>query len=149
MKSRVNIWLLLAVALCAISLWAGWRPDRDEADESMVDDDPGTAHLLVLNGTGRPGLAREISLLLGPAGCVVEGVGNAPGKDWPRCLLVNRRMAPVRASRLAERLGGVAVVREWDDRATEDAVLVLGEDWHGVRRALTGEKGGIGENLAK
>ena len=149
MKSRVNIWLLLAVALCAVSLWAGWRPDRDEADESMVDDQPGTAHLLVLNGTDRPGLAREISLLLGPAGCVVEGVGNAPGNDWPRCLLVNRRMAPARAARLAERLGGVTVVREWDDRATEDAVLVLGADWNGVRRALAGEKGKIGENLAK
>jgi len=145
-RARANIWLLVAVALCAISLWAGWRPDTDKAEETVLDSGAGTVHLLVLNGTGRPGLAREISLLLGPAECVVEGVGNAPGEDWPNCLLVNRRLAPARARGLAARLGGINVVREWDDRAPEDAVLVLGADWAAVRGALTG---GIGENLAK
>jgi hypothetical protein len=143
-KGRGNLWLLLAVVLCAASVWAGLRGGGAEADgESAAPlpsgDEPAAAiHLRVLNGTDRAGLARDLALSLGPAGCVVVGVGNAPADPWPRSLLVNRRLAPNRAEALARRLGGLAVVREWDSRAGEDAVLVLGADWNRVRQALDG-----------
>ena len=86
---------------------------------------------------GLQGLAREFSLLLVPAGCVTEAVANAPAGDWNCSLLVNRRLEPRRAAALAARLGGVPVVREWDSRTTEDAVLVLGQDWETMHRVLS------------
>lgn len=142
MRGRVNFWLLLLAALCASSLWVGWRSigpgDAQSAKRSAGDGVPGEAvHLLVLNGTNRAGLAREFSLLLVPAGCVTEAVANAPAGDWNCSLLVNRRLEPRRAAALAARLGGVPVVREWDSRTTEDAVLVLGQDWETMHRVLS------------
>ena len=147
MRGRVNLWLLLAATLCATSLWVGWRSVRpgEPAPVTTVTGGelPGEAvHLLVLNGTNRAGLAREFSLLLVPAGCVTEAVANAPEGRWKQSMLVNRRLEPSRAAALAASLGGVPVVREWDDRTTEDAVLVLGQDWEAVRRALTGRPAG-------
>lgn len=148
MKGRLNLWLLLAAGLCALSLWVGWRsggeggtaapgPAGGRAPEAAPED-AAPIHLLVLNGTDEQGLARDFSLLLGPTGCVVERVANAPEGDWSACVLVNRRLPEGRAKDLAARLGGVEVVREWDGRTTEDAVLVLGRDWARVRAALAG-----------
>jgi hypothetical protein len=139
-SGRANLWLLLAVVLCAVSLWAGLRGGAsgpaEVAARAPAAGPPPAVHLRVLNGTERAGLAREVSLLLGPTGCVVVGVGNAPANPWPHSLLVNRRLAPVRAEELARRLGGLTVIREWDSRADEDAVLVLGADWERLRRSL-------------
>ncbi len=92
-------------------------------------------HLRVLNGTSHSGLAREFSLLVSGRGCVVEGIGNAPG-IWSESLLINRRMQQQESGILAHQLGGVAVIRQWDERLTEDAVLVLGEDFEKVKAAL-------------
>ncbi|HPF71769.1 MAG TPA: LytR C-terminal domain-containing protein, partial [Candidatus Krumholzibacteria bacterium] len=100
-----------------------------------VPDAP--VHLRVLNGSGATGLARDLGRSLAAAGLVVGGVGNADGAV-PASLLVNRRLDQAAAARLAARLGGLPVVREWDGRCSEDAVLVLGEDWTRVREALAG-----------
>ncbi|MBE0564484.1 MAG: LytR C-terminal domain-containing protein, partial [Krumholzibacteria bacterium] len=70
------------------------------------------------------------------AGLVIGGVGNAPEPAAPATLLVNRRLDEEAARRLAQRLGGIPVVREWDARCSEDAVLLLGPDWRRVRDAL-------------
>ena len=94
-------------------------------------------HLRILNGTQETGLAREVGLRLGAAGHVIEGVGNAAGIRDGGSLLVNRRLDDAVARRLAAELGGVAVIREWDGRCSEDAVLVLGADWSQVLAALT------------
>lgn len=134
---RRNLWLGLAVVLCAASLWAGVRGrDRAPADgaAAAVPDRP--VHLRVLNATDQAGLARELGLALGAAGLVIGGVGNAPAPAPAATLLVNRRLPEAAARRLAERLGGLPVVREWDDRCSEDAVLVLAADWRRVREAL-------------
>ena len=93
-------------------------------------------HLRVLNGTGEAGLARDLSRDLAAAGLVIGGLGNADGEPVPATLLVNRRLDDAVARRLAARLGGLPVVREWDGRCSEDAVLVLGLDWSRVRGAL-------------
>ncbi len=92
-------------------------------------------HLRILNGTQASGLARQFSLLVAGRGCVVEGVGNAPG-SWPQSLLVNRRLAPEDALNLARKFGSVEVIHQWDERLTEDAVLILGEDYEKLRGAL-------------
>jgi hypothetical protein len=145
-RGRANPWLVVAVLICAVAAAAAfWSAgDRDAGRAVQPDTGPEIPHVLVLNGTGRAGLAREISLLLGPAGCVAAGVGNAPEGFAAASMLVDRRLSGERARRLADLLGGVPVLREWDGRASEDAVLVLGDDWSRVRDALAaaGRDGG-------
>lgn len=99
--------------------------------------------ILILNGTEERGLAREYSLMLAQARCVPAGIGNAPDGIWQQSLLVNRRLPKDRARDLAHRLGGLQVIQEWDDRGTEDAVLVLGRDHRRVEAALA-DKGEAG-----
>ncbi len=129
-----NLWLLAAAALCGVSLWAGLDGPGDEAPPPPTDEP--AIHLRVLNGTEKAGLARELGRDLGAAGLVVVGVGNAPAPSTAGTLLVNRRLDEAVARRLAARLGGVPVVREWDGRCSEDALLVLGADHARVRQAL-------------
>ena len=132
-----NLWLLAAVALCAVSLWAGVRGRGGGGTPAPPPVDP-AVHLRVLNGTGEAGLARDLSRDLAGAGLVVGGVGNTEGEPAVATVLVNRRLDDAVARRLAARLGDLPVVREWDGRCSEDAVLVLGGDWIRVRQALAG-----------
>jgi len=143
----LNLWLAVLVVVCGVSLWltnGGTLPSgpgpgstgpgaTDNPDAFGVTD---PVHLRVLNGTGVSGLARDISLQVVPLGCVVEGVGNVGNGDTAVSVLINRRLADAAAQRLADRLGGIPVVRQWDDRRTEDAVLILGGDWDRVDRRL-------------
>lgn len=141
MTRQARPWLVAGACLGLLALGVGiWAAgDRWPSPGAPGPDaGPWTPHVLVLNGAGRSGLAREISLLLGPAGIVAAGVGNAPDAYGAESVLVNRRLADEEAARLAVRLGGLPVLREWDGRAAEDAVLVLGSDWELVRDALAG-----------
>jgi hypothetical protein len=123
-----NLPLLLIALVCAVSLWAGLRGDgTPEAAPAAAGPAP-AVHLRILNGTAAQGLAGELGRELGATGLVIEGVGNAE-RPAVRSVLVNRRLGEAQAGELAERLGGLPVIREWDGRCTEDAVLVLGEDW--------------------
>jgi hypothetical protein len=148
-RGRLNTWLLVLLGVCALSLWFGkdlLRQDTDgsKGSQSATTGSPGyglpldetPVHLVVLNGTGHPGLAREFSLLLGRVGCVIESVGNASRGDFARSLLVNRRLSDERASELARLMGGIRTIREWDDRRSEDAVLVLGADHEALKATL-------------
>ena len=149
MTGRANLWLLLLVAVCAASFWFGkdlipkrdgsesgsQRPSGTPVSYSMPEEEA-PVHLAVLNGTDQAGLARKISLLLGKAGCVAESVGNAQHRRYEHSILVNRRLTDDQAARLAERLGGIRVVREWDRRSSEDAVLVLGGDYADLEAGL-------------
>jgi len=154
LKGRLNIWLLLLVTVCGLSLWFGRDLVRNRTPEPTGEPEKIAAatdysleprqvsiHLLVLNGTSETGLAREVSLMLGRAGCVTERVGNAPGLDVATSYLVNRRLSDTEAGDLARRLGGVPVLKEWDGRGGEDAVLVLGTDWANLTSALAKAKG--------
>ncbi|MBU8871905.1 MAG: LytR C-terminal domain-containing protein [Gemmatimonadales bacterium] len=147
MGRRLNLWLLLVVILCAVSLWVGLGDPGSFRQESSISkpaagldklagsDNP-AVHLLILNGTDRSGLAREVGLLVSRAGCVAQDIGNAPAGDHPVSFLINRRLEPGRAAELAVRLGGIPVLLEWDGRGTEDAVLLLGEDHQEVLSSL-------------
>ncbi len=147
----MNIWLLLFVVICAVSLWLGKDlvlRGSESAMEAEVSPVPAASyamskedapiHLAVLNGTNEAGLARKVSLLLGRAGCVAESFGNAPGRDFAQSLLVNRKLSDDRAAALARRLGDIRVIREWDSRGSEDAVLVLGRDFAELEAGLEG-----------
>ncbi len=150
MRSRINLWLLVLLAICAASYWWAFRRGEQRsgalpgshsaATATVVTDGLGgeaeAIHIVVLNGTGVAGLARDVSLQLAMSGCVVEAVGNAPHQRFERTLLINRRLDRRRAAALAERLGQVPVLREWDARSTEDAVIVLGADHEAVLKQL-------------
>jgi hypothetical protein len=149
---RANLWLVAVLLLAGLSLWLGRRNDAaapaDEspkptgATRSFAPAPAEPIHLVILNGTGEVGLAGRMSLALAAAGCVVERIGDAPHAGYATCLLINRRLSRARAHALAELLGGVTVLREWDARTAEDAVLVLGEDheriWERLRNAPPG-----------
>ncbi len=146
MLKSLNFWLFLVVIICGVSLLIASGislPNLAVEQEIAVpvapnwrtgsDDAP--IHVKILNGTSHSGLAREFSLLVSAKGCVVETIGNAPG-TWPESLLVNRRLELQTSRELAHQLGGMDVIRQWDERLTEDAVIVLGEDFEKVRAAL-------------
>ncbi len=151
MRRPLNLWPLLAVLVCAASIWAGRGADlsflRSEETDSAIEssdavpeyvEEAGTepVHLSVLNGTERRGLARDVGLLVARAGCVAEHVGNAPDGTQAESILINRRLPRQRAEALSVRLGGLELLTEWDERCTEDAVLVLGRDHQRVLDAL-------------
>ena len=145
MKRPLNLWLIGLLAICLISLWLGGRSLRREeappvepvdAVEGLVQAEPRAVQLLVLNGTTESGLARDYGALLPRLGCVTAGIGNAPSIGWPRSVLVNRRLTPDQAAELARELGGLPIIREWDRRTTEDAVLVLGDDHARIAEAI-------------
>jgi len=146
---RLNTWLLILVGIFALSLWLGRDLVRKgnggsserasspvAAADFVLSQEESPTHLVVLNGTSEPGLAREFGLRLGRAGCVVESVGNAMRRDMARSLLINRRLSDRQADELARRLGGIRVIREWDGRVGEDAVLVLGADHELLKSSL-------------
>ena len=146
MLRSLNFWLFLVALICGVSFWVAsgsplpggleLEPSTAKTNGNWVESQrQQVVHLRILNGTQASGLARQFSLLVAGRGCVVEGVGNAPG-SWPQSLLVNRRLAPEDALNLARKFGSVEVIHQWDERLTEDAVLILGEDYEKLRSAL-------------
>lgn len=146
-RKPLNLLLILFVLLGAISIWVargrplpGWagQSEKSAPVQTKTAGDPvlESVHVRVLNATEVSGLAAEFALLLPPLNCVVQGVGNAA--NWPggKSVLINRRLPRSQAEQLAERLGGLLLIREWDGRTTEDAVLVLGEDYAQLKEFL-------------
>lgn len=139
MKRLRKLLLFAFLLVCVASIWYAQRtdvrvsrPEEISADSEGfspgLDDRSQTVQLTVLNGSGNAGLARRFSRQLAPLGCVVVSVADAPHDSFASSLLINRRLSQEQAQRLAARLGGVAVLPEWDRRGQEDAVLVLGRD---------------------
>jgi len=144
MRRPLNMLLLLLVIACGVSLWlAAGRPlpgitrtGSGAGVQPVAGTQAAPVHLRILNSTDKTGLAGEIALLLPRLGCVVEGVGNASGWPGSPTVLINRRLKTEQAAGMARLLGGIPVLREWDGRTTEDAVLVLGSDFEKIRATL-------------
>lgn len=146
MRRVLNILLVVAVAVAGVSLWLGrghslpGLGDRPVAPRSKALPGGGIAagsiQLVVLNGTRVTGLARDFGLFLGRAHLAPVGYGNAEPQDYRHSFLVNRRLDPARAEAVAELLGGIPVLREFDSRGTEDVALVLGADHERLRSLL-------------
>jgi hypothetical protein len=139
MKFWLNVVLVLCVLAAGASLWvASGRPLPQPLRRSPPPvvlplptlDQP--ARLAILNGTRVDGLANTFSLSVPQIGCVAERVGNAPHRHYARTLLVNRKLDDATAAAIAQKLGGVPVLKETDVRTTEDAVLVVGGDYQTV-----------------
>lgn len=147
MSRERNLALFVLLAICAASFWLAGRGGAPgptagpaaEAPEPFAAAAPRNVHLVVLNGTAEPGLARRYSRALPGLGCVVVALGDAPHDTFATSLLINRRLPYAAARQLAARLGGLPLLAEWDDRCAEDAVLVLGHDH---ARRLDGRPGG-------
>ena len=146
MLRSLNFWLFLVALVCGISFWVasgaplpgGLKIQTPEIvpTENWTDSaTEGPVHLRILNGTQISGLARQFSMLVADKGCVVEGVGNADGQ-WPHSVLINRRLPGDEAKKLAKQFGNLQVVRQWDARLTEDAVLILGDDAEELKKVL-------------
>ncbi|MFH2053974.1 MAG: LytR C-terminal domain-containing protein [bacterium] len=146
MRRPLNLWLLVVVTVCGISLLFGRGmltvrgPAAGPAGMAETAPWPEAGErgirVQVLNGTRVPGLARDVGLLLGRAGLAPVGFGNAPPQQYASTFVVNRRLEDGVARRLAELLGGVPVIREYDGRSLEDALIVLGADHAEVKRVL-------------
>lgn len=109
------------------------------------DGDGGARHALrveVLNGSGRPGLAREGTQALREAGVDVVYFGNAARFDHSTSVVLHRRGDVDATRRLAAR-AGIQEVREAPDSSLlVDASVILGADWRppvaGAERAGDG-----------
>lgn len=144
MRKLLNVVLVLCVLAAGASLWyAKGKPlpsalHRQEAAPEVLPlptlDNP--AHLAILNGTEVDGLANTFGLELTAIGCVPQRVGNAPHRHYEKSILINRKLDDAVAAAIAHRLGGLTVQTEVDDRATEDAVLVVGADYQAVLTSL-------------
>lgn len=142
-----NLLLFVLLAVCAASFWLARQPAAERVLPASAQGPASAAaalerpersvHLMVLNGTREPGLARRLSRDLAQLGCVVVAIGDAPHDSFASSLLVNRRLEPAQARWLAAALAGLPVVKEWDPRAREDAVLVLGADHQRLLRGLS------------
>ncbi len=140
----MNVVLVLCVLAAGASMWvASGRPlprllcrtgPEPAALPLPVLDHP--VRLAILNGTRVDGLANTFSLGVPVIGCVAERVGNAPHRNFAHTLLVNRKLDDATANAIAQRLGGLPVLKETDVRTTEDAVLVVGADHAAVLRQL-------------
>lgn len=143
MLRTLNFWLFVFLVGCAGSFWlassAGFShlglSFTGEKSEEVDEAPTAPVHLRILNGTDESGLARQFSLLVVSHGCLVEGVGNAAG-PWPESVLVNHRLEPAAALELSRRLADVPVIRQWDERCSEDAVLILGNDFARIKSLL-------------
>jgi hypothetical protein len=141
-----NLLLLVLLAVCAASFWLARQPAAERAASRLahgpapapvvLERPERSVHLAVLNGTREPGLARRLSRDLAYLGCVVVAIDDAPHDSFATSLLVNRRLPAAQVQWLAAALAGVPVVQEWDPRAQEDAVLVLGADHQRLLRGL-------------
>lgn len=87
----------------------------------------------VLNGTGEPGMAREVTMRLRKMGIDVLIEGNAERFDYRESVLVDRKGNPALMRKLSRRLGVGRVVTQIQERPRVDATLVIGWDRERLR----------------
>ncbi len=133
--------LLVIMVLALVSVGIG-SFQRDRAAERAAGQErafmagDAVVQLEIRNGSGIPGLAADLSLILGRAGATAALLANADHDRYQHSLLVNRRLDDASAHALAARLGGLPVLMEFDPAAAADAVLILGNDHDRIRTAL-------------
>lgn len=135
------ILLFIVVLVCGLSVWYGMADDpklslpdlhfskQQATTNNEIELESKPIHVAILNGTSITGLASDVSLAIEHFGCVVDAIDNAPHSNFKESILINRRLNPEIAQQLADQLGGVRLIHEFDGRTVEDAVLVLGADY--------------------
>jgi len=87
----------------------------------------------VLNGTGEPGVAREVTMQLRRMGIDVLIEGNASRFDYRESVLVDRKGNPELMRKLSKRLGVGRVVEQVQEKSRVDATLIIGWDRERLR----------------
>ncbi|MFQ5601513.1 MAG: LytR C-terminal domain-containing protein [Candidatus Krumholzibacteriia bacterium] len=82
----------------------------------------------VLNGSGKPDLARAVSDMLRDRGLDVVSVGNADASDYPETLVLLRRGPMPAAQRVAAELGMGVPLEQRDRTRLVDVTVILGRD---------------------
>lgn len=82
----------------------------------------------VLNGTGEPGVAGEMTLQLRQMGIDVLIEGNAESFDFRESLLIDRKNNAALMKKLSRRLGCDRVIEQVQDHPHVDATLIIGWD---------------------
>lgn len=114
----------LGVLALAALLACGGGPRSAGADERVGE----RVVVEVLNASGRPGLARQVTRLLRQRGLDVIYFGNAPGRQDSTLVLV-RRGPLSQGSRVARVLGRGGVVARPDSLPRVDVTVLLGADY--------------------
>ena len=119
----VAVILTIVVVLMGLSLAVRWS---GIGRNLSVPDIP--FQIQVLNGTGEPGVAKEVTMQLRKMGIDVLIEGNARCFDYRETVLVDRKGNPVLMRKLSRRLGIGRVVTQIQERPRVDATLVVGWD---------------------
>ncbi len=122
------ILIALAVLLMAFSIAVRWS---GIGRTLSVPEDP--FQLEVLNGTGEPGVAREVTMKLRRMGIDVLIEGNAKSFDYRETVLVDRKGNPELMKKLSRRLGVSRAITQIQDKPLVDATLIIGWDRERLR----------------
>ena len=117
-----------AVVLMGLSMVIRWT---DIGKNLSVPEE--SFQLEVLNGTGEPGVARDVTMKLRKMGIDVLIEGNAGNFDYRETVLVDRKGNPELMEKLSRRLNVKHVVTQIQEKPRVDATLVIGWDRERLR----------------
>jgi hypothetical protein len=117
--------VLVLMALSIVVRWTGAGKNLSIHEDSF--------QIEVLNGTGEPGVAREVTMRLRKMGIDVLIEGNAERFDFRESVLVDRKGNPHLMKKLSRRLGVKRIVTQIQERPRVDATLVVGWDRERLR----------------
>jgi hypothetical protein len=120
--------IVLALILMAFSIAVRWS---GIGRKLAVPEEP--FQIEVLNGTGEPGVAREVTMRLRRMGIDVLIEGNAQRFDYRETILVDRKGNPELMKKLSRRLGVSRVITQIQERPRIDATLIVGWDRERLR----------------
>ena len=120
--------MTMAVVLMGLSLAVRWSGIGRNLSVPEVP-----FQIEVLNGTGEPGVAREVTMLLRKMGIDVLIEGNAGRFDYQQTVLVDRKGNPALMRKLSKRLGIGRVITQIQERPRVDATIVIGWDRERLR----------------
>ena len=126
--SPATVMIVISLLLMAISIavrWSGIGGNFSAPEEPF--------QIEVLNGTGEPGVARDVTMKLRRMGIDVLIEGNAGLFDYRESVLVDRKGNPELMKKLSRRLGVSSIVTQIQERPLVDATLIVGWDREKLR----------------
>jgi len=126
--SPAVVMIIVALLLMAFSIAVRWS---GIGRNLSVPEDP--FQIEVLNGTGEPGVAREVTMTLRKMGIDVLIEGNARNFDYRESVLVDRKGNPELMKKLSRRLGVTMIVTQIQEKPRVDATLIVGWDRERLR----------------
>lgn len=130
LRAAAALVVILLVGILGGSALSQWRTRPVPAGPEAARPRPvGRVRVEVLNGGGRPGVAREATELLRDLGFDVVFFGNARVFDRDTSLVLDRLGTIDGARDVADALGIRNVRSEPDSNLYLDVSVVLGKDW--------------------